>query len=295
MEICTTEIWTMAFEQGALDPFYQAIGRVAPGSVVVTQVCHTAGHNAGRAAVIGGKDPAELMTTTANESGVRNNGFLHGVLDEFAGSTPSSEQFRPVVTACVANRDEGRPGSTEACVDGLGHAAWLATHDTAAATQICLMLTDEHDRTNCTGGIVMQMGRWDDYTGAAPIIDSNNSVNEIMRICSEMEAAGATRSMMQGCLFQGAVFWVGELSKGFEVTLGLDDERKAARDRTNIAEFKAMYEHCDEFGPDADSCRNRLATGVTWAVGGQTELQQPICLAIDDAGWRRACLDATSA
>ena len=152
---CILRVWHEAYDAGQMPEHNRAMLAQQQLTPFISGMCHGLGHSIGTEYVEAGYPLEELLATQSEPPFSCNVGFLHGVMDGLAVSSPSTEEMLAAFASCEVMTPPNRPD----CVDGAGHLAYQATHDDKASVRLCLSYGREVDRVSCVGGIVMQMFR----------------------------------------------------------------------------------------------------------------------------------------
>lgn len=190
---CYYRVMSSAVRAGQMMDVQAALAEQIEDTPGIYSACHSVGHRVGKEAFAKYKDIAELIRT--NDTTTCQYAFGHGILDGFAFSDPSDEEFRAAASACVAMRLLGPEGNKvyKLCSDGLGHAAWTSTEDVWDAVARCRMLDDPLARATCGEGIMMQIY---EPAGSEPSRDIARAPLEVPQLCVSWPDLGETR---EGC------------------------------------------------------------------------------------------------
>ena len=286
---CTTTAWTQAYEADRLDDFYAQLDIWTRKVPMLSVECHESGHQAGRAALTSPARAPELLLSGGTETGVCNNGFLHGMLDKMAVMQADDDTFGRVVAACATTDGFIR----SSCNDGIGHAAWLAGRGERYAIQVCTRFTESRDRRSCAAGIVMQMYRDNPFTGKDRYLDMDKPVEQIPGLCGRFAEYGATEDMVGACWMEGAtpiieiaLIEAANLKENLDLAVNERDDRR-------VAAWRQAYDTCEKFPGYEEGCRDRVATSVTWTVGDDLTEKRILCKAFR-AEDEDLCLTTTS-
>lgn len=154
-EECIYEVMTSSADVNQLVEMQEALSAQILLTPPLFNACHNAGHNAGQYAYALSGDIADLLLT--NTSTTCQYGVGHGLLDGFAKSEPSDEEYQAAADACVELLRRNHHDSFAFCTDGLGHAAWASTKDIDRAVARCAMISESEGRAACAEGIIMQV------------------------------------------------------------------------------------------------------------------------------------------
>lgn len=178
-QACILEVMLSAADAGHLALMQEALVSQISKTPGLYNACHNAGHQAGQRAFKNSGDIAALIR--ANTTATCNYAVGHGVLDGFAFSNPTDQQFLLAAQACDYMRDRGNQPVFGLCTDGLGHAAWTSTENVTDAAARCDLLIYADGRSACGSGIIMQMY---EPAGTTPTHDLAAAVHEIPVLCT---------------------------------------------------------------------------------------------------------------
>lgn len=230
---------------------FRAIGAILKTYPNLTFFCHEAGHKAGAAAFEAGV-PLEVSIPAVGDYCV--HGAVHGLLDGFAFSEPSLDDFDRIADIC-----QNLPNSAQGgCTDGMGHASWDAYEDFSLTTAACATIEDLTLRYACDEGVLMRRyeriggvkgTRTEDYKEfTARLREDCSTWAEVSQRTKEPGGPGAgCWSAVQYMLWEPIVYFA----------RSYPDERWRGVD--NLGElFEEMRSTCASFGPSGESlCRAR--------------------------------------
>jgi hypothetical protein len=190
---CYYRVMSLAVRAGQIMDIQAALAEQIDETPGIYAACHSVGHRVGKEAFDKYRDIAELIRM--NDTTTCQYAFGHGILDGFAFSKPSDEEFLEAAEACVAVKGAGEEGVKvhRLCADGLGHAAWTSTEDLWDAVARCRMLEDSRARAICGEGIMMQIY---EPAGSKPARDIDRAPLEVPQLCLSWPDLGETR---EGC------------------------------------------------------------------------------------------------
>jgi hypothetical protein len=277
---CLYRVLSGAVSAGQMMDVQEALASQIEETPGLYAACHTVGHRAGREAFEKYDDIAALIEE--NDTTTCQYAFGHGILDGFAFSYPSDEEFRAAAEACIGMRLRGEEGNKvyKLCSDGLGHAAWTSTENLPAAVARCRMLADELARATCGEGIMMQIY---EPAGSQPSRDITRAATEVPQLCLSWPDRGETRD---GC-FSGSGYvytrpaWVLHYQRNTN-TGGRLDPAQTARMRQLMLDAIAMC----ALHPELDGqevCRGSVAQQVPPSVYEDPSLTDAVCGALQEA------------
>jgi len=274
VQSCFYRLMVTAIEAGQMLDVQTALAAQITETPDLFSACHTIGHKVGQHAFRKYRDIAKLIEM--NESATCQYALGHGVLDGFAFSNPSEEDFAAAAESCVNLRfknDEAHR-AYKLCSDGLGHAAWTATKNVPDAVRRCAMLQDELGREVCGEGIVMQIY---EPAGTDPSRDIDRAFEELPKICASWPDKAET---LVGC-FSGAGYiytrdaWVLHFNRG-----DTPGARLSEAQATRMVEIMRRA---------AEGCRDHEPVGGLGHCLSSVAQQQPPSVYSDDALTTAVC------
>lgn len=151
---CVTSLVWSAIESGQVHPMMEGLAAADASTPGFHVVCHGAGHRAGQRAFEQDGDVGSLLRKFDSTACAYALG--HGVLDGFALSAPSDQEFVDAVRACEGFA-QARGEIFTACADGMGHASWTSTDSFPAAFERCLDFSVATAQSLCAEGVIMQV------------------------------------------------------------------------------------------------------------------------------------------
>ena len=275
LQRCARDSWLQAFRTGELTAYYAQLDIWTRQVPALSVACHDAGHEAGRKALTDVGEGAGIVVNGGTPTGACNNGFLHGVLDEMAHRDSDRGDYDAVIAACETTNGLIR----FACLDGIGHSAWLVGRGERFAVETCLTFRDPAEQASCTGSIVMQMYRDDPFTGERSYLDKDRPDEEIPVLCERLASLGATDPMVIECWREGATPITEAAMLAAETAENDEGLAPAERIRRGVVAWRAGYDRCTGFGARAVMCQEKVADAVTWSVGDDEVRKQQLCLA----------------
>lgn len=276
---CYYRVMSLAVRAGQMMDVQTALAEQIEATPGIYAACHSVGHRVGKEAFEKYRDIAELIRT--NDTTTCQYAFGHGILDGFAFSDPSDEQFQAAATACVAMRLLGPEGNKvyKLCSDGLGHAAWTSTDDIWDAVARCRMLDDPLARATCGEGIMMQIY---EPAGSEPSRDIARAAVEVPQFCLSWPDMGETR---EGCYSgSGYVYtraaWVLHYERNSSPGGVLSAEQRL-RMKNLMQDAAALCgKHPDPVGVSV--CLRSVAQQVPPSIYDDEELTDAVCGALDE-------------
>ncbi len=271
---CYYRVMSLAVKAGQLMDVQQALAEQIRATPGLYAACHSVGHRVGQEAFAEYGDIAELIRT--NDTTTCQYAFGHGILDGFAFSDPSDDEFRSAAEACVALRALGGEATKvyKLCSDGLGHAAWTSTGEIWGAVKRCLMLDDQLARATCGEGIVMQIY---EPAGSQPARDIERAPLEMPQLCVSWPDLGDTR---EGCYSgSGYVYtrpaWVLHYQRNANPGARLSPEQESRMQELMGAAAALCAKHPDRDGVSV--CLYSVAQQVPPSVYEDEELTDAVC------------------
>jgi len=282
---CYYRVMSSAVRAGQMMDVQTALAEQIEATPGIYAACHSVGHRVGKEAFEKYRDIADLIRT--NDTTTCQYAFGHGILDGFAFSDPSDEEFQAAASSCVAMRLLGPEGNKvyKLCSDGLGHAAWTSTDDIWAAVKRCRMLDDPLARATCGEGIMMQIY---EPAGSEPARDINRAALEVPQFCLSWPDLGETR---EGCYSgSGYVYtraaWVLHYQRNSSPGAVLTGEQRS-RMQTLMQDAAALCgKHPDPKGVSV--CLRSVAQQVPPSVYDDAALTEAVCGSLGEfASWCR--------
>lgn len=178
-EECIYQVMTASADVGQLVEMQEALSAQILLTPPLFNACHNAGHNAGQYAFELSGDIAALLLE--NTSTTCQYGVGHGLLDGFAKSNPTDQQYQEAADACVKLLDLNHHDSFAFCTDGLGHAAWASTKNIDQAVARCALISEPEGRAACGEGIIMQIY---EPAGFLPSEDIASAPEQLPEMCA---------------------------------------------------------------------------------------------------------------
>jgi hypothetical protein len=281
------------FDATAVD-VVRAVGLVETWSVVravlrawpeLSVFCHPTGHAAGQVAFNEmGVDIVDAMLGVGNDC---ISGALHGLLDAFGESNPPISAFSGPVEACVELNNG-------VCADGVGHAAWSAYNDYAAAAEVCGLFDDASFRFTCDGGVFMRQFEGDELPMSipeAPDLAGHEAWQQMVVSLCDVWAKQNGRDRPElaglGCWSTSPyLLW-------FPLAVALRD---LEGDLSKIVELDARLAEiaaaCAAFGPEGEAaCRSNDGDNIAPLVGYDMDGSVALCGRLPDkARWFDECV-----
>jgi hypothetical protein len=276
---CYYRVMSLAVHAGQLMDVQTALAAQIEETPGIYAACHSVGHRVGKEAFAKYKDIAELIRI--NDTTTCQYAFGHGILDGFAFSDPSDEEFQAAASACVAMRLLGPEGNKvyKLCSDGLGHAAWTSTDDIWGAVARCRMLDDPLARATCGEGIMMQIY---EPAGSEPSRDIERAALEVPQFCLSWPDLGETR---EGCYSgSGYVYtraaWVLHYQRNSSPGGVLTIEQRSRMQTLMLAAATLCGKHPDPKGVSV--CLRSVAQQVPPSVYDDASLTDTVCTALGE-------------
>jgi len=281
---CYYRVMTAAVRAGQMMDVQQALAEQIEATPGIYAACHSVGHRVGKEAFAEYGDIAELIRL--NDTTTCQYAFGHGILDGFAFSDPSDDEFRAAAEACIGMRLLGVEGNKvyKLCSDGLGHAAWSSTRDLWGAVARCRMLDDQLARATCGEGIMMQLY---EPAGDEPSRDIDQAWFEVPQLCISWPDTGETR---EGCYSgSGYVYtrpaWVLHYQRNVSPGGVLDADQRTRMRELMLEAVRLCGEHPDPAGVSV--CLRSVSQQVPPSVYDDEALTDAVCSAL--TGYEAAC------
>ena len=281
---CYYRVMTLAVRAGQMMDVQTALAEQIEATPGIYSACHSVGHRVGKEAFAKYGDVAELIRV--NDTTTCQYAFGHGILDGFAFSDPSDEEFRAAAEACVGMRLLGVEGNKvyKLCSDGLGHAAWSSTGEIWGAVARCRMLDDPLARATCGEGIIMQIY---EPAGDEPSRDITKAWFEMPQLCISWPDSGETR---EGCYSgSGYVYtrpaWVLHYQRNVSPGGVLDAGQRDRMRSLMLEAARLCGDHADPAG--VSLCLRSVSQQVPPSVYEDVELTDAVCSSL--TGFESAC------
>lgn len=273
-EKCIFEVMVAASDSGQLVEMQEALSAQILLTPPLFGACHNAGHKAGQHAFATSGDIRKLLLQ--NTSTTCQYGIGHGLLDGFAASSPTDDQFQTAADACVDILDEGNHAAFAFCTDGLGHAAWESTKDVKGAVDRCAMISEGEGRAACAEGVIMQIY---EPAGFLPSEDIAEAPEQLPDMCRDWPTTDA--DLRYGCnsgagyiytrpAWKLAVAWQTQNGK---VPLAASEAVKMIEHMEWAANMCRKHEGKD----DRSSCLRSMSQQTPHVVYLDKKLTQQIC------------------
>jgi hypothetical protein len=255
---------------------FRAVGAILKTYPQLTFFCHEAGHRAGMAAVKAGVS-LEVSIPAVGDYCV--HGAVHGLLDGFALTDPSLEDFDRIANICQSLQGAA-PGG---CTDGMGHAAWDAYEDFAMTTKACGTIEDLELRYSCDEGVLMR--RYERVGGmkGTSTAEYKEFAALLRQDCKDWESVSPRIEEPGG---PGAGCWAGSQYMLWEPLVFLSRSYPEERWRgvENFTELiDEMLATCASFGPTGEElCRLRDGYHVATVTDYRSEEFGPLCAMLRD-------------
>lgn len=276
---CYYRVMSLAVRAGQMMDVQTALAEQIEATPGIYAACHSVGHRVGKEAFEKYRDIAELIRT--NDTTTCQYAFGHGILDGFAFSEPSDEEFQAAAAACVAMRLLGPEGNKvyKLCSDGLGHAAWTSTEDIWDAVARCRMLDDPLARATCGEGIMMQIY---EPAGSEPSRDIARAASEVPQFCVSWPDLEETR---EGCYSgSGYVYtraaWVLHYQRNSSPGGVLTAEQRLRMESLMLEAAALCGKHPDPKGVSV--CLRSVAQQVPPSVYDDEGLTDAVCAALGE-------------
>jgi len=270
-----TRVPELSVQVGIVETF-RAVGAMLKTYPQLTFFCHEAGHKAGAAAFEAGV-PLEVSIPAVGDYCV--HGAVHGLLDGFAFSKPSLEDFDRIAGICQSLQGSAQGG----CTDGMGHAAWDAYGDFAMTTKACGTIDDLQLRYACDEGVLMR--RYERVGGmkGTSTADYAEHASRLRQDCKDWEAVSLRTEEPGG---PGAGCWAAVQYMLWEPIGFLSREYPEERWRgvENFTELiDVVLATCASFGPAGEElCRSRDGYHVAAITDYRSEEFAPLCAMLRD-------------
>ncbi len=195
---CLLEVFT----QAAVKLETQALAIALSGLIVERPLlglpCHEPAHLIGEVTLkAAGGDISKALASHDHPS--CEAGFIHGMIDAFAMTDPSPEEFGRLIQSCEASANTDM---VHYCTHGVGHAAWIVTEDGIEASKYCALLRTPEGRAQCGEGVMMDM--FEPATDRFPSLDRDKASQLLPAVCQGW-AEPQLPGMLDGCA-HGAAF-----------------------------------------------------------------------------------------
>jgi hypothetical protein len=195
---CLLEVFTRAAVKLETQALATALSALIVERPLLGLPCHEPAHLIGEVTLkAAGGDIAVALASHDHPS--CEAGFIHGMIDAFAMTDPSPEEFARLVQACEASADTDM---VHYCTHGIGHAAWIVTEDGVEASRFCSLLRTPEGRAQCGEGVMMDM--FEPATDRFPSLDRKIAPQHLPAVCRDW-AEPQLPGMLDGCA-HGAAF-----------------------------------------------------------------------------------------
>jgi hypothetical protein len=190
-------------------------------------------------------------------------GFIHGMVDAFAVTSPSPLEFAKLVDACESSADSNM---LHYCTHAVGHAAWIVTEDGVEASKYCSLLRTAEGRAQCGEGVMMDM--FVPATTRFPSLEQSKAPIHLQSVCRDW-IRQSSPGMIQGCAHGAAfvfskkalavVYFWSENKLNYPYPDKLPDEM--LQDLAKVG--KEVKEYCEGLGGFAgESCKSDLSIAI---------------------------------
>lgn len=189
---CLLEVFTRAAVKLQTQALATALSALIVERPLLGLPCHEPAHLVGEVTLkAAGGDIARALASHDHPS--CEAGFIHGMIDAFAITDPSPEEFARLVQACESSADTEM---VHYCTHGVGHAAWILTEDGVDASRYCALLRTPEGRAQCGEGVMMDMFK--PATDRFPSLDVKTAPQHLPGVCRDW-AEPQLPGMLDGC------------------------------------------------------------------------------------------------
>lgn len=255
---------------------FGAVGAMLETYPKLTFFCHEAGHKAGAAAVEAGVDLSIAIPAVGDYC---VHGAVHGLLDAFAFSKPTLEDFDYIADIC-----QSLPGGAGGgCTDGMGHASWDAYEDFAMTSQACGTIENLQLRYACDEGVLMRRYERGGRMTGTSTIEYKEFTARLRQDCTDWEKLSKRTEEPGG---PGAGCWAAVQYMLWEplsfLSRAYPDERWRGVENFDELIEEVLYT-CKSFGPAGeDLCRGRDGYHVATVVNYKAEEFETVCRKLGD-------------
>lgn len=280
---CLRNTYNAASKAGQVNAVADATETIIRDKVLLSMICHDLAHDSGQHTLDYFQGDVVAAVNAYNGNYTCEGGFLHGITDAWAKSSPPDEAYRAVGEACRRSNDSGNFYGI--CTHGYGHAAWIGRLDPMKAAQLCLLLDDPQGRSQCGEGIIMDL-----YQPAGSNIPHRPielAGEEMPEICRTWPEPG-TPGMLEGCVRGSAYIFARDV---FAAMGDIDKYKPPFKDipqefydNTSRA-AKDAYDKCQNMDKTSiDQCQKDLAKFLVWrpsAALADPEVRKVVCSGLD--------------
>lgn len=273
-EKCILDVMISASDAGQLVEVQDALSAQILLTPPLFGACHNAGHKAGQHVFATRGDIRKLLLE--NTSTTCQYSIGHGLLDGFAASSPTDEEFQQAADACVQLLESGNHATFAFCADGLGHAAWESTKELEGAVGRCAMVSDGEGRSACAEGVIMQIY---EPAGFLPSEDIAEAPEQLPSMCRDWPTDDA--ELHYGCNSGAGYIYTRPAWK-----LAVAWQTQNGQIALGPAEAQQMVEHMEWA---ADMCRKHSGKEAKSSCLRSMSQQTPHVVYLDEELTKRVC------